>query len=222
MEQVGVIDEATETELLDPAVLASVPPEASPADQLSRLIEARVAELDRVGGDNRGEAGLVEAAFLTIACAFGNEPCNLADAFAFIDRLEVEMMRFPALECPVTHRFTPGLYSRELFAPAGALITSKIHTTEHLFVVSRGRATVFTAHDGVVEYQAPYAGRTLPGTRRVVFAHEDTVWTTFHANPENETDPEKIMNRITFRHDRHTAGMEQPKAMCQAQPGELL
>lgn len=61
-----------------------------------------------------------------------------------LDQLEVAMMGLPAVEMPVVHRFTPGLYVREIFMAAGTLLTSKIHKTEHPYVVSKGRVSVLT------------------------------------------------------------------------------
>jgi hypothetical protein len=82
---------------------------------------------------------------------------------------------------PVKHHFTPGLYCREIFMPAGAVLTSMIHNTEHPFVVSQGRCSVYNEGTGeTMEIVAPHFGITLPGTRRLLFIHEDTIWTTFH------------------------------------------
>lgn len=94
----------------------------------------------------------------------------------------------------LTHRFTPGLYIRELFVPAGSLVVTKIHKTEHPYVVSQGRAAVWIEGRGVVEIRAPFTGVTKPGTRRVVFAYEDLVWTTFH--PTNLTAVDAIEREI--------------------------
>lgn len=100
---------------------------------------------------------------------------------------------------PVKHHFTPGLYCREIFMPAGAVLTSKIHNTEHPFVVSLGRCSVYNDATGeAVEIEAPYFGITLPGTRRLLFIHEDTIWTTFH--PTHLTDIEEIESAIIRPH----------------------
>lgn len=87
----------------------------------------------------------------------------------------------PAADMPVTHRFTPGMYAREIFMPKGSLVVSKIHKTEHPFVVISGRAAVWDAANGVQQLQGGHVGITKPGTRRVLFIHEDCRWITFHA-----------------------------------------
>jgi hypothetical protein len=98
-----------------------------------------------------------------------------------IDLLEQAMTRCAPADMPVTHSFTPGLYIREIRIPAGTLLTSAIHRTEHPFVVSQGRIAVVSENEGRQIYEAPHTGITRPGTRRVLYAETDTIWTTFHA-----------------------------------------
>lgn len=105
------------------------------------------------------------------------------------------MQQMPQVECPITHRFTPGIYAREMFLPAGTLAVSLVHKTEHPFVVSKGKLRVWTEREGVKEISAPFIGVTKPGTRRVVLVLEDAIWTTFHATKLK--DPEKIGRKIT-------------------------
>lgn len=100
----------------------------------------------------------------------------------------------PRVSAPITHRFTPGLYIREIFMPKGSLIISLKHLTEHPFIVSKGHAAVLT-ENGVEQIKAPYCGITTAGTQRVLYIHEDCVWTTFHVT--NETDPDRIVSAVT-------------------------
>lgn len=95
---------------------------------------------------------------------------------------------------PVTHRFTPGLYIREIFMPAGAVLTSKIHMTEHPYTVSQGLCMVFGEGDGWREVKAPYTGITYPGTRRLLVVLRDTVWTTYH--PTTKTTVAEVEDEI--------------------------
>lgn len=105
---------------------------------------------------------------------------------ADLDRLEEAMQGHPPVDCPVVHRFTPGMYIREILIPAGTLLTSAIHLTEHPFVISAGRIVVFSENEGRQLYEAPFTGITLPGTRRTLLAIDDTIWTTFHATQETD------------------------------------
>ena len=116
-----------------------------------------------------------------------------------IDRLESVMTRFPLADMPLVHTFTPGLYTRQITMPKGSLVVSLTHKTEHPFVISKGRVSVWTDGDGVITFEAPYIGITKPGTRRVLYIHEDCIWTTFHAT--NLTDPEQIVAAVTEPHE---------------------
>ena len=105
------------------------------------------------------------------------------------------------VEMPVKHHFTPGMYCREIFIPAGTVLTSKIHKTEHPFVVSLGRINVIMEDNGVEEIVAPHFGITKPNTRRVLYAVEDTVWTTFHPTDivpldNSQKEIEKAVSKI--------------------------
>lgn len=103
------------------------------------------------------------------------------------------------VHCPVINRFTPGLYIREILIPAGTLITSMSHRKEHPFVISHGHIRVSSETEGDVIYRAPHTGITKPGTKRILYAIEDTIWTTFHVT--DETDIEKIGLEILNPHD---------------------
>jgi hypothetical protein len=124
-----------------------------------------------------------------------------------IDELEAVMVdNFPIMDCPVTHRFTDKLYVREIFMPAGMLITSKIHKTQHQYFVLKGKCIVWI--DGIEHLiEAPYIGITEPGTRRVLYIIEDCVWATTHVNEDNET-VEQIEERIIEKHDNPCLSLE--------------
>lgn len=115
-------------------------------------------------------------------------------AMAAVDQAEAAMVNglasgvFVPIECAWEHRFTPGLYTRTITMPAGALITSKIHRTEHPFIIRRGRVRVWDRVHGVQELTDGHLGITQPGTRRVLFCLEETVWTTFHPTDKTTVD----------------------------------
>lgn len=114
-----------------------------------------------------------------------------------VDWLQHQLSKLPPADMPLVHRFTPGLYIREITMPAGTCVISRIHRTTHPFVVTRGRALVWSPQTGVLEIAAPHTGITVPGTQRVLLMLEETVWTTFHANPDDEQDPAVLCDRLT-------------------------
>lgn len=94
---------------------------------------------------------------------------------------------------PVEHIFAPGLYARQMRIPGGGLIVGKIHRHAHVNTISKGRVWVITEF-GKEELVAPVTFVSQPGTKRVVLAQEDTVWTTYH--PTTETDLVKIEEQV--------------------------
>ena len=88
---------------------------------------------------------------------------------------------------PVTHRFANDVYAREILLPAETLIIGKIHRHGHLNVITKGRCAVLTEF-GVEDYVAPCTFISLAGTKRAVYAYEDTVWTTFHGTSKTNVD----------------------------------
>lgn len=116
-----------------------------------------------------------------------------------IDVVENIIANQPQIECPVTHRFTPNMYIREVFIPAGTIVTSEIHKKEHPYVVSMGKITLWDGEGGQLVLSAPYTGITKENTRRVALVHEDCIFTTFHVT--NATTVEEAENDIFVDYD---------------------
>lgn len=119
---------------------------------------------------------------------------SLVEWHSVVDALELEMSKFPGLECPLAHEFLPGFYVRSILMPAGSIVTSKVHATRHPYHVAHGRLTVVSWPNGTERIEGPHWGMTEPGTRRALFVKEETLWTTFHAT--DLTDVEAIEDEI--------------------------
>ena len=137
-----------------------------------------------------GELAIPDAIRAMVESRFDSE------AWKRVDEIEVEMEKLPQEHCPLNHIFTPGLYVREILLPAGTLLTSRIHLTEHPFVISSGTVSIWTEEKGCITLTAPYTGVTKPGTRRILYAHTDVIFSTFHVT--NETDPDVIVKKLTY------------------------
>ena len=97
---------------------------------------------------------------------------------------------------PLIHRFTDGFYVREIFIPKGFLCTGKIHKHAHPSFLLKGEVSVFTEQEGNQRLKAPMTMISQAGTKRVVYAHEDTVWVTVHLNPTNTQDLQDIEDTL--------------------------
>jgi len=80
---------------------------------------------------------------------------------------------------PVEHKFTEQQYIREFRAPAGHIIVSKIHNTNHPIFLLEGDVTILE-ESGEKRVKAPYYSLTEVGTKRVVLVHEDCFFVTVH------------------------------------------
>lgn len=105
-----------------------------------------------------------------------------------IDVLEAVLLSTPQVPRILNHRFAPGLYSRELYMVKGSMWTSEEHKTKHQYIVLEGEVSVFTEELGEIFIKAPYIGITEPGTKRVLFIHENTRWITLHPTDITPTD----------------------------------
>lgn len=90
-------------------------------------------------------------------------------------------------ECPLKHYFAPGVYLREIFMPAGAIVIGKIHKTEHFNIIQQGRLLIFD-EDGAKELVAPCTFVSKPGVQKVLYIEEDTVWSTVHITEERDLE----------------------------------
>ena len=109
--------------------------------------------------------------------------------------LEVGMSKEELSEAnPVKHTFAGGCYIREIFNPANELIVTKIHKKEHPFFLMSGSMSILT-ENGIEYIKAPHQGITKPGTKRVIYTHEECVFITVHST-EN-TSIEEVENEVT-------------------------
>ena len=94
---------------------------------------------------------------------------------------------------PLKHTFVNGLYIREMKMKAGSFAIGKLQKQEHLWMLLEGFLTVTTL-SGSAEYEGPCYIKASGGEKKVVYAHEDSIFVNIYPNPDNEQDIEKIEN----------------------------
>ena len=104
--------------------------------------------------------------------------------------------------CPLKHHFGEGTYAREIFMPKGVLLVSKIHKEKNPYFILKGDVSVMNEKGEVSRLTAPHSGMTTPGTQRILFMHEDTVWVTCHSNPDNKQDLKAIEDRLIAKNHK--------------------
>ncbi|WP_336163584.1 hypothetical protein [Acinetobacter ursingii] len=109
---------------------------------------------------------------------------------AYIDvvcDVQQQVSELPQLELPVFHHFAPNVYMRQMDAPAGALVVSKMHRTEHMNILIKGAVTVVT-ENGIEYLKAPVVLKSAAGTKRIGYFHEDSSWITVHPTESKDLD----------------------------------
>jgi hypothetical protein len=102
-----------------------------------------------------------------------------------------ELIKMEQVDAPVEHKFSPGVYVRQITMPAGTFVIGHKHKTQHLNIVMTGRAKVMM--NGIVEeIVAPCIFESQSGVQKVLLIEEDMVWATVHTNPENCQDVVKL------------------------------
>jgi hypothetical protein len=99
-----------------------------------------------------------------------------------------EFGKLPQAECPLTHRFAPGVYLREIFMPAGLIVIGKIHKTEHFNLIDQGMVSIIHDDGRTEVLRAPYTFVSKPGVQKVLYIHEDCIWRTIHVTEERDLD----------------------------------
>lgn len=109
------------------------------------------------------------------------------------EAVQQKVGELPQIELPIFHHFAPNVYMRQMDAPAGAIVVSKMHRTEHMNILLKGSLSVITEH-GIEYLKAPLILKSDAGTKRIGYFHEDSSWVTVH--PTELTDLEEIEAQV--------------------------
>lgn len=105
-----------------------------------------------------------------------------------IGRLIEHMRHLPQTACPVKHYFSPGLYLREIFMPAGTVVIGRVHKTEHANILVQGSCAI--VHDDFRRevLKAPMVFVSKAGVQKALVILEDMIWMTTHVSEETDLD----------------------------------
>jgi quercetin dioxygenase-like cupin family protein len=133
-------------------------------------------------------------------------------------KLEREIGKLPQVELPIRHFFitsplgVTGGYAREMTILKGAALVGRVHKHPCINIISKGDISV-TTDDGLKRIKAPHTFVSPAGTKRAGYAHEETLWTTFHLT--GETDVDKIEDELgTVTHQEY---LEYVEKLCLSQ-----
>lgn len=123
--------------------------------------------------------------------------CKLPESFG-MDKIN---------EGNIRHFFATGVYGRELFIPKGSVIVSKIHRNKTFNVIASGVISVICPTNGFNTYEGPFCFVSEPLTKRIVIAHEDTLWITSHGYNGSE-DLIEVENEIIAKDFEDTKSLK--------------
>ena len=96
---------------------------------------------------------------------------------------------------PIRHFFMDGVYVREMTMYKDTIVIGAIHKHLHMCFLLTGRITVVNEEE-TVDHIAPCFIVSTPGIKRVLYAHEDSIWYNTHKNPDNTEDVGKLEKDI--------------------------
>ena len=96
---------------------------------------------------------------------------------------------------PLKHTFADGVYIRQMDMKADSMVIGAIHNHLHAWFLLTGRLAVVT-EDSVEEFIAPCYVLATPGSKRVIYAIEESIFVNIHKNPNNIKDIKKLEDEI--------------------------
>ena len=100
---------------------------------------------------------------------------------------------------PLQHFICNDTYTRQILLPKGIVLTGCVHNFDHTNIISMGEVTIFTP-EGKEHRRAVESWVSPAGTKRLIYVHEETIWTTIH-QAHGLTDPEQIRDIISHVSD---------------------
>jgi hypothetical protein len=103
------------------------------------------------------------------------------------------------IQLVTNHFFSPGIYTRILHIPKGCLLTGKIHKEPILNIMVAGEISVLIGSE-VKRIKAPYICVSPAGSKKIGYAHEDTIWVGCHGT--DDFDLVKIEKRFVAQDEQ--------------------
>ena len=96
---------------------------------------------------------------------------------------------------PLKHTFADGIYIRQMDMKADSMVIGAIHNHLHAWFLLTGHLAVVT-EDSIEEFIAPCYVLAEPGSKRVIYAIEESIFVNVHKNPNNIKDIKKLEQEI--------------------------
>lgn len=116
------------------------------------------------------------------------------------------------VECPITHHFTNNeqtelnTYCREMFVPAGTILTGVIYKIEVFWVMTEGKMRLIEG-DHTREIEAPCLLKNVVGTKNCGYAYTDCRFFGVVPNPQNLRNLEDVISIFSATPANEVQGM---------------
>jgi len=98
-------------------------------------------------------------------------------------------------EIPIKHLFADQIYIRQMEMKQGQIVVGAIHNHLHAWFLMKGRVLI-NNNGEKIEHIAPCYTVSQPGSKRFIYALEDSIFVNVHKNPSNTKDIEKLEKEI--------------------------
>lgn len=125
----------------------------------------------------------------------------LPDTRAELEQAEGKLLQGGQVVRFLKHHFAPGIYVREIWMPAGAIILGHEHTGDHLNVVVSGEFLLRAEGQvrRIVAGPIPVTFRSAAGVRKALYIIEDTTYMTVHVNEDDCHDIPTLEGRLIHK-----------------------
>tara|TARA_R110002126_G_scaffold66795_2_gene169647 strand:+ start:414 stop:938 length:525 start_codon:yes stop_codon:yes gene_type:complete len=103
-----------------------------------------------------------------------------------------------AKELPLEHFICNKTYTRQIILPKDIILTGKVHNFDHTSILSKGDVTIMT-DEGVTRIKAPATWISKAGTKRLIYVHKETIWSTIHQS--EHTTVEELEKQLVHESD---------------------
>lgn len=98
-------------------------------------------------------------------------------------------------EVPIKHSFADQIYIRQMDMNKGDVVVGAIHNHLHAWFLMKGRVLI-NNNGEQIEHIAPCYTISQPGSKRFIYALEDSIFVNVHKNPSNTQNIEDIENEL--------------------------
>ena len=96
---------------------------------------------------------------------------------------------------PLKHSFADQIYVRQMSMKQNSFLVGAIHKHLHVGFLLTGHITVVT-ENSTEEYIAPCYTVSKPGSKRIIFANEESIFVNIHKNPSNTENIDELDKQI--------------------------